>query len=89
MVPTMQWYPPPTSITHVAPSSKKPLPYPIYSTKIDPNAHVLVFRKAIQANGEEQDANIMNLFCFTLKDAILEWGKKIMQSHLGYIFLEL
>ncbi len=31
----------------------------------------------------------MNLFYFTLKDVILEWGKKFMQSHPGYIFLEL
>ncbi len=31
----------------------------------------------------------MNLFCFTLRDAILEWGKKFMQSHPSCIFLEL
>jgi hypothetical protein len=31
----------------------------------------------------------MNLFCFTFRVAILEWGKKFMQIHLGYIFLEL
>ncbi len=48
-----------------------------------------MFWKAIQANGEERDADIVNLFCFTLRDAILEWSKKIMQSHSGYIFLEL
>jgi hypothetical protein len=32
----------------------------------------------------------MNLFCFTLKDAILEcWGKKFMKSHPSCTFLEL
>jgi len=31
----------------------------------------------------------MNLFCFTLRDVILEWGEKFMQSHLGCTFLKL
>ncbi len=48
-----------------------------------------MFRKAIQANGEKQDVNIMNLFCFTLMDAILERGKNFMQSHVGCTFFEL
>lgn len=34
-------------------------------------------------------ANIMNMFWFTLKDAILEWGENFMQSHLNCTFLEL
>jgi hypothetical protein len=45
-----------------------------------------VFQKAIQVNGEKQNANIVNLFYFTLRDVILEWGKKIMHSHQGYTF---
>jgi len=48
-----------------------------------------MFQKAIEANGEKQDVDIMTLFCFTLKDAILEWGENFMQSHPSYIFLEL
>jgi len=48
-----------------------------------------LFRKTIYANGEKWDANIMNLFCFTLRNVILEWGKKFMQSHLGCTFVEL
>jgi sugar phosphate permease len=39
-------------------------------------------------NGEKRDADIMNLFCFTLRYAILEWGENFMQSHLGCTFLE-
>lgn len=37
---------------------------------MDPNVHVQVFRKAIQANGEKNDVGIVNMFCFTLRDAI-------------------
>jgi hypothetical protein len=56
---------------------------------IDPNAHVRVFQKAIQTNGERNDPNIINLFCFTFRDAILEWGENFMQSHLGCTFAKL
>jgi len=31
----------------------------------------------------------MNLFCFTLRDVILEWAEDFMYSHLGCTFLEL
>jgi hypothetical protein len=34
--------------------------------------HVQVFWKAIHANGEKNDANIVNLSYFILRDAILE-----------------
>ncbi len=66
------WYPPLAPTTPMAPSSRKSLPYPIYYVGTNLDAHVQVFRKAIQANGEKQDVNIMNLLCFTLMDAILE-----------------
>jgi hypothetical protein len=56
---------------------------------INPNVHVWVFWKAIQANGERSDSNIVNLFCFTLKDAISKWGENFMQFHLACIFIEL
>jgi hypothetical protein len=39
------------------------------------DAHVWVFRKANQANEERNDPDIVNLFCFTLKDAISKWGR--------------
>jgi hypothetical protein len=48
-----------------------------------------VFRKAIQVNGEKWDADIMNLFCFTLRDVILEWVENFMQSHMSCIYREL
>jgi len=37
-----------------------------------------MFQIVIQANGEKKNTSIMNLFCFTLKDVILEWGKNFM-----------
>jgi hypothetical protein len=73
----------------MAPSSKKSLTYLIYSIGTNSNVHVWVFQKIIQVNGEKQDTDIMNLFCFTLRDAISEWGEDFMQSHPSYIFLEL
>jgi hypothetical protein len=38
---------------------------------------------------EKRDVNIVNLFCFTLRNAILEWGESFMQSYPSCIFLEL
>jgi len=45
------------------------------------DAHVHVFRKAIQANGEKYDVNIVNLFCFTLHDPISKKGENFMKAH--------
>jgi hypothetical protein len=46
------------------------------------NANVRVFCKAIQANGEKNDVDIINIFCFTLHNAISEWGEIFMKAHL-------
>jgi hypothetical protein len=83
------WYPIQPPITPNPPPSKKSLPYPIYIMGMDLDAHVLVFHKAIHANGKKNDADIVNLFCFTLHDAICEWGEKLMRAHLIYKFDEL
>lgn len=63
--------------------------HPIYNVRSDPNAHVHVLQKAIEANGERNDLNIVNIFCFTLRDAILEWVENFMQSHLKCTFAKL
>jgi hypothetical protein len=34
-----------------------------------------VFKKAIKANGETVEASIINLFDFTSKDNVFEWGE--------------
>jgi len=38
--------------------------------------------QAIQANGEKNDVGIVNMFCFTLHDAILYWGENFIRTHL-------
>ncbi len=48
-----------------------------------------MFKKAIKANGETVEANIINLFGFTLKDSIFEWGENYVQDHPNCTFEEL
>jgi hypothetical protein len=38
--------------------------------EFNPNAHVIVVKANIKANGETKDAKIDNLFSFTLKDIV-------------------
>ncbi len=61
------------------PIFRKSLPYPIYIVSTNPKVHVRVFWKAIQANGEKHNLNIVNILCFTLWDNNLECGKNFMQ----------
>ncbi len=55
----------------------------------NPNAHIKFFKKAIGANGEIVEVNIINLFGFTLWDNILEWGENFIQDHPNCTFDEL
>jgi hypothetical protein len=74
------------------PTSKLPsrkLQYPIYVKVTDPNARIRVFKKAIKANGEIVEVDIINLFGFTLHDNISEWGENFIQDHPNYTFDEL
>ncbi len=43
----------------------------------------------MKANGEIMETNIINMFGFTLKDNIFEWGKNYVQHHPNYTFKEL
>ncbi len=40
--------------------------YPTYMKDIDRDAHIIIFKKVIKANGETMEANIINLFGFIL-----------------------
>jgi hypothetical protein len=40
----------------------------------NPDVHVRIFCKAIQADRENNDVDIINLFCFTLHDTYLNEG---------------
>jgi hypothetical protein len=61
----------------------------MYVKDTDLDVHIRIFKKIIKANGETVEAYIMNLFGFTLRDNILEWGKKIVQGHHNFTFKNL
>ncbi len=63
--------------------------YPTYVKDIGFDVHIRIFKKAIKANGETTEVDIINLFGFTLEDNILEWGENFVQYHLNYTFDEL
>jgi hypothetical protein len=48
-----------------------------------------VFKKAIKTNGETLEVDITNLFGFTIKDNIFEWGENYVQDHPNCTFQEL
>jgi hypothetical protein len=73
------------------PTTKLPyrkLQYPTYVKNIDLDPHIRVFKNAIKANGETLEVNI-NLFGFTLKDNIFEWGENCVQDHPNCTFEKL
>jgi hypothetical protein len=83
------WYQPPV----VQPISKLvtklpyyKLQYPTYVKDTNLDAHIKVFKKAIKVNGETMEANIIDLFGFTLKDNISEWGENYVRNHLNCTF---
>jgi len=71
------WYQPPIVQPIEELTTKLPymrLQYPTYVKDIDLDVHIKVFKKAIKANGEIVEVDIMNLFSFILKDSIFERG---------------
>ncbi len=63
------------------------LQYPTYVKDTNLDAHMQVLKKAIKANGELMEVNIINMFTF--KDSIFEWGKNYVQDHPNCTFEEL
>jgi hypothetical protein len=55
-------------INHKLPYGK--LQYPTYVKDINLDAHIRMFKKAIKANGEIVQFDIINMVGFTLKDSI-------------------
>jgi hypothetical protein len=49
---------------------EKPFNYLEYVKKFDPNVKIRIFKAVIRANGEIDDADIVNLFGFILKNII-------------------
>jgi hypothetical protein len=64
----------------------KKLQYPTYVKNINLDVHIKVFKKAIKANGETMEANVINLFCFTFK--IFLNGEKILSKTIQIAFLK-
>ncbi len=60
--------------------SYRKLQYPTYVKDTNLDAHIKVFKKVIIVNGETMEANIINLFSFTLRDNISELGKNYVQD---------
>jgi hypothetical protein len=56
---------------------------------IDHDACIRVFKKAMKANGENVEVDIINLFGFTLRNNISKWGENFLQYHPNYTFDEL
>jgi hypothetical protein len=48
-----------------------------------------MFKKAIKTNGEIVKADIINMFGFTFKDDISEWGENYVQDHPNCTFEKL
>ncbi len=45
------------------------------------DAHVKVFKTAINANGDRKDENFINLFSFTLRDIVFDWYNCYIGDH--------
>ncbi len=55
----------------------------------NPNAHVIVLKATIKTNGETKDAEIVNLFSFTLKDIMSDWCNNYMGDYSNCTFAKL
>jgi hypothetical protein len=51
--------------------------------------HTSFFKKTIRANGKTMEADTINMFTFTLRDNILEWGENFVQDHPNCTFEKL
>jgi hypothetical protein len=86
------WYQPPVVQLVLEPTTKlsyKKLQYPTHVKNIDLDPHIRVFKNAIKANGEIVEVDIINLFGFTLKDNISEWGENYVQDNPNCTFEKL
>jgi hypothetical protein len=68
---------------------RRPFNFHEYVKDFGPNVHVKVFKAAIKANNGKDDAKIINVFNFTLKDIMSNWCNNYMGDYLDYTFVEL
>jgi hypothetical protein len=55
----------------------------------NPNVHVRVFKVTIRANGEIEDAKIVNMFSFTLKEIMSNYCNNYMGDYPNCTFAKL
>jgi hypothetical protein len=67
----------------------RPFNFPEHMKDFDLDVHVKVFKVDIRVNGEIEDAKIIKLFSFTLKDTIFDWCNNYMGYYLDCTFVEL
>jgi hypothetical protein len=69
----------------------RPLNYLEDDKDFDPNVHVRIFKAAIRANSETNDAKIDNLliFIFTLKNIVFDWCNNYMGYYPNCTFVKL
>jgi hypothetical protein len=67
----------------------QPLNYPEYVKDSNPNVHVKVFKVAIRANSGIDDAKIVNMFSFTLRDIVFNWCNKYFRDYPDCTFAKL
>jgi hypothetical protein len=65
------------------------LNYLEYVKDSNPNVHVRVFKATIRINSETNDAKIIILFNFTLKDIMSNWCNNFMGDYPNCIFVKL
>jgi hypothetical protein len=86
------WYQPPIVQLVLEPTTKRPymkLQYPTYVKDTNSDAHIKMFKKAIKANGEIVEVDIINMFGFTFIDSMFEWGENFVQNHPNCTFEKL
>jgi hypothetical protein len=67
----------------------RPFNYLEYVKDFDPNAQVKVFKVAIRTNNEIDDAKIVNLLSFTLRDTMSNWCNNYLGDYRDCTFAEL
>jgi hypothetical protein len=68
---------------------RQPLNYLGYVKDFHPNVHVRVFNVAIRTNGEIEDAKIVNMFSFSLRDIVSNMCNNYMGDYPYCTFVEL
>jgi hypothetical protein len=66
-----------------------PLNYPEYVKDSNLDAHVRVFKATIRTNSGIDDAKIVNMFNFSLKDIVSDWCNNYMGDYPNCTFAKL